>query len=269
MHAIITFLRSFFLVVYTASLFAAAASTPQDRPVLPYKLRRAIALQHALSNITVVGRNGDKVLMALAEPLGFTPTMLRSRKRMQIKSPVRPYADLRMHDYVAGLADRRVAGTFVPVQNQYTLYIQPLLYTHELIYDILSMLKNNTTLANTVASCKMRILEDRFHTFGYIAPIVLQTESKQRAQRALNALYALTQHISGNGTPIPYAARVNNLLAISQGTKKDRRIYGPAMQRAYWQAPELIYFSPTFRSDVRVDHYLYHPETGKPLTSGR
>ncbi len=139
------------------------------------------------------------------------------------------------------------------------------------LQDIFTELKNNSDLQNTVAYLK--VYKNYFKTWQdaknnqrvFPRIVVYPVTGKKNAQKALNILYKKFNAFNGLDIAPSFNAKVTSLIYVAQG---DADFKGD-FYKEYYEPPHRIYYKlkeiPPVEPDE--DHYLRHPETGKPLMS--
>lgn len=156
----------------------------------------------------------------------------------------------------------------VPECDTYKIHLMPQEYALETMYDLLKIFTD--TELNKEAAISFYPITGNNHIIyndQTFACVTIYANGKQQAQDFLNRLYPALKEIPGSGIQPRFSAKVNDLIWVSQGNddfKSDRNtVLNP------YEEPEAVYCRPDYPDIANPkDHYLMHPQTGAPITSG-
>lgn len=149
------------------------------------------------------------------------------------------------------------------LSNAYKIHLMPIGQATPVLVKLLQALKTDEELQTLIAAFKV-IPRDTFTSSkGKILAriVVYPIMGKEKAQKALDKLYAVFKDVRGLDIQPRYNAKVTDLIWVAQGDShtKSGRLYKP-----YFEPPKRVYYRKDF-TGIDQDYHLIHPETGKEI----
>ena len=145
---------------------------------------------------------------------------------------------------------------------EYKIHLMPQGDLTPTIVTLLTLLKKDPEMQDLIAAFKVMITDKVVvNGVGYPRVVIYPAIGKDKAQRALNKLYAGLKEIKGLGIKPLFNKKVTDLIWIAQGDSNYKKF---SQYKPYFEQPKLVYF----RKDLTgkdENYHLLHPETGKEI----